>query len=247
MGQAAKALGGPRALAHCFARPDGENQPPDSSCRWMKVGGNVNCISGKPRLPLAAFPSPEGAFIDPKFVGSCPKRKSEPPPLRGYALGQRRGEVAGVSAQDLALPPPAEGSAAVAARVEKARVLQCRRYEGLGLRTNAQAEGELLDRVAAPEPAGAKLLTDAAAPMRLTARGYHRVLKVARTIADLAGSETVARIHIAEALSYRRMVHTRWLRKKPDGVVFLSRHRRAITWIANFCSIRFGVAVTSRR
>jgi magnesium chelatase family protein len=118
-------------------------------------------------------------------------------------------EVAGVSAQDLTLPPPAEGSAAVAARVEQAREVQRRRYDGLDLRTNAEAEGELLDRVAAPEPAGAKLLADAAAAMRLTARGYHRVLKVARTIADLAGSETVARIHIAEALSYRRAVHVR--------------------------------------
>lgn len=118
-------------------------------------------------------------------------------------------EVAGVSAQDLALPPPAEGTAEIARRVARARETQRRRYDGSGLRTNAEAEGELLDRVATPEPAGAKLLTEAASAMRLTARGYHRVLKVARTIADLAGSETVARVHIAEALSYRRMAHVR--------------------------------------
>ena len=118
-------------------------------------------------------------------------------------------EVAGVSAQDLALPPPAEGTAEVARRVATAREAQRRRYDGSGLRTNAEAEGELLDRVATPEPAGAKLLTEAASAMRLTARGYHRVLKVARTIADLAGHETVARVHVAEALSYRRMVHVR--------------------------------------
>ncbi len=114
-------------------------------------------------------------------------------------------EVAGVSAQDLALPPPAEGTEAVAARVAAARDTQRRRYEGLGLRANAQAEGELLDRIATPEPAGARLLADAAEAMRLTARGYHRVLRVARTIADLSGAETVARIHLAEALSYRRL------------------------------------------
>jgi magnesium chelatase family protein len=118
-------------------------------------------------------------------------------------------EVAGVSAQDLALPPPAEGTAAVAERVGKARDIQMQRYDGLNPRTNAEVEGELLDRVATPDPAGTNLLADAATALKLTARGYHRVLKVARTIADLAGKETVGRIHIAEALSYRRMVHAR--------------------------------------
>ena len=113
-------------------------------------------------------------------------------------------EVQGVSAADLTLPPPAEGSTDVAHRVAAARQIQSARYNGHGPRTNAEADGELLDEVATPDEAGRKLLADAAAAMRLSARGYHRVLRVSRTIADLAGTEQVGRIHVAEALSYRR-------------------------------------------
>jgi magnesium chelatase family protein len=116
-------------------------------------------------------------------------------------------EVGAVSAADMALPPPAEGSPEVAARVTKARETQRARYDGKGLRTNSEAEGELLDAVAKPDAAGQKLLTDAADRMRLTARGYHRVLRVARTIADLSGVASVSRLHVAEALSYRRVHH----------------------------------------
>jgi len=116
-------------------------------------------------------------------------------------------DVAGVSAADLALPPPAESSADVAARVASARNLQRRRYADSPVRTNAEADGELLNRVATPDASGAKLLADASETMRLTARGYHRVLRVARTIADLGGSADVRRVHIAEALSFRRLTH----------------------------------------
>ena len=113
-------------------------------------------------------------------------------------------DVQPVSAADLVLPPPAEGSADVAARVAAARAVQAARYADVAARTNAEADGPVLDAHATPDPAGAQLLAQAAEAMRLSARGYTRVLRVARTIADLAGGERVGRVHVAEALSYRR-------------------------------------------
>ncbi len=111
-----------------------------------------------------------------------------------------------VSAMDLALPAPAEGSAEVAARVLRAREIQKVRYSALGLEnvtTNAQAPSRILEEVARPDSEGMKLLADAAERLGLSARGFHRILRTARTLADLEGAETVERSHVAEALAYR--------------------------------------------
>ena len=113
-------------------------------------------------------------------------------------------EVDALSAADLTMPPPAEGSEAVAARVARARSIQHQRFSGLDTRTNAEIEGDVLETYATPDEPGRRLLAQAAEAMRLSARSYTRVLRVSRTIADLAAADEIGRIHVAEALSYRR-------------------------------------------
>jgi magnesium chelatase family protein len=115
-------------------------------------------------------------------------------------------EVPAVSAVDLIRPTKSEPSAAVAMRVARARSIQRERYERLGcasVTTNAHCATALVEEIASPDAAGMSLLRDASEKMGFSARAYHRVLKVARTLADLDGIETVGRIHLAEAISYR--------------------------------------------
>jgi magnesium chelatase family protein len=120
-------------------------------------------------------------------------------------------DVPAVDPLDLSAPPPKEDTATVAVRVTRAREIQTARFKGRAAVCNAEADGELLEQVAAPDSDGRALLTQAAEKMKLSARGYHRMLRVARTIADLDGSDSVRRLHMAEALSYRRVVPGRTL------------------------------------
>lgn len=116
-------------------------------------------------------------------------------------------EVAEVSADDLTRPALGEHSAVVAERVKRARKIQEERYQTFGspLRLNAHADGEILDEIAKPDETGQALLKKAAENFKLSARGYRRVLRVARTLADMASSPSVLGEHVAEALSYRRL------------------------------------------
>jgi len=113
-------------------------------------------------------------------------------------------DVPPVTPADLALPPAAEGTAEAAARVAAARAAQDDRACETGGGTNAEIRTAALDQVAAPDSPGQALLAEAASRMALSARAYHRVLRVARTIADLDGATGVRRVHVAEALSHRR-------------------------------------------
>jgi magnesium chelatase family protein len=121
-----------------------------------------------------------------------------------------RVEVPPVAYTDLDLPASGDSSATVAARVQAARSLQTTRFQGSeNTRVNADMEGSLLEQVAAPDPEGRALLARVAERFGLSARGYHRVLRVARTIADLDNSSGVRLPHIAEAVSYRLAVGAR--------------------------------------
>ena len=121
-------------------------------------------------------------------------------------------EVPAVSARDLTLPTPSEGSADVAARVMAARQIQTDRYQTMGLdkvRCNAEVDGEALEAVASLDKAGKEILSQAIEVMKLTARGYHRILRVARTLADLEDRADISKFNISEALSYRQKKHIR--------------------------------------
>ena len=116
-------------------------------------------------------------------------------------------EVPALALDDLSLPPAREGSAEVAVRVAAARSRQSARLAELGApqwRTNAEADGEILERAAPLEAGAAQLLRRAAEQLRLSARGWHRTLRVARTVADLDGADLIRRPHIAEAVALRR-------------------------------------------
>jgi len=163
-------------------------------CRFLMVAAANPCRCGYLSDPARACPKSPGCGED--YLGR----------LSGPLLDRidLRVEVPPVAFTDLDLPANGDGSAIVASRVAAARAIQDRRFRAHPLvRVNAEAEGALLEEIAAPDAEGRELLLKVAERFGLSARGYHRVLRVARTIADLAGSEPVLKPHVAEAVSYR--------------------------------------------
>ncbi len=114
-------------------------------------------------------------------------------------------EVPAVKYDELEAKAPGESSAAIRERVEKARKLQRERYKGSGVFSNSQLTQELMEKYCRLDSEASRLLRDAFEALGLSARAHNRILKVARTIADLAGVESIGLEHIAEAIQYRAL------------------------------------------
>lgn len=170
------------------------NMRADYPCKFLLVGAANPCRCGH-------LAQPERACGRAPACGRDYMAKISGPLMDRIDL---RIEVPPLPIAELGRPADGEASAIVAARVASAREIQQQRYKNeVSVSTNADASGALLDIIAAPCPEGRALLQGAATRLGLTARGYHRVLRVARTIADLAGAEDISPDHLAEAISYR--------------------------------------------
>ena len=166
-------------------------------CRFMLVAAANPCRCGH-------LSEPDRACSRAPACGEDYMGRISGPLMDRFDL---RIEVPPVAFTDLDLPPSGDSSAEIAARVSAARDIQAARFEGhADMRTNADVAGAVLEEIARPDAEGKDLLGRAADRMGLTARGYHRVIRVARTIADLDGSAEVRRPHVAEAISYRLTV-----------------------------------------
>ena len=165
--------------------------PPSKRCasRWScgrvsiaRANAHVT-YPARVQLVAAMNPCPCGHLDDPQQAcGRAPKCAQDYQSRISGPLFDRIDlhiDVPAVSAADLTLPPPSEGSAQVAARVAQARAIQTGRYKGMRIRTNAEADGELLEQVATLDAPSRKLITQAIDRFRLSARGFHRVLRVA--------------------------------------------------------------------
>jgi magnesium chelatase family protein len=163
-------------------------------CRFMLVAAANPCRCGHLADPARACARVPDCGAD--YLG-----RISGPLMDRFDL---RVEVPPVGLDDLAAPGAGEPSAVIAERVARARSVQRTRFAGHPeVAVNADAEGELLEAIACLNETATKLVVEIAQRFRLSARAYHRVLRVARTIADLEGSDAVEKPHVAEAAGYR--------------------------------------------
>ena len=115
-------------------------------------------------------------------------------------------DVPALAPEDMIKEGTGETSEAVSKRIKKARDIQQDRYrkENLKINTNAEVDGEILEKISAPDLEGKKLLMQAVENFKISMRGYNRILRIARTIADLDGKDVIGKNHIAEAIAYRQ-------------------------------------------
>ena len=162
-------------------------------CRFMLVAAANPCKCGY-------LPDPNRACARVPVCGEEYMSRISGPMMDRFDL---RIDVPPVAFCDLDLPQSGDTSAAIAARVAAGRAVQTARFAGTDMRVNADLEGSALEDTATPDAEGKDLLLKVAERFGLSARGYHRVLRVARTIADLDGSGDVRKPHVAEAVGYR--------------------------------------------
>ena len=184
---------------------------------WVTIARAAISVTFPARFMLAAAmnPCPCGFFGDPTRECHC-----SPPQIQRY-VSKISGplldridihiEVPAVKYKELRGEHPAEASAAIRERVVRARRLQLERFAGeKKIYANAQMPPKLIRKCCAISPEGEKLLENAVTRLGLSARAHDRILKVARTIADLAGSPDIAPSHLSEAVQYRSLDRTYW-------------------------------------